>query len=57
VQVIFAGKAHPKDHGGKELIAKIMQMARKTEFRRRVVFLEDYDMNIARSLCRASMFG
>jgi starch phosphorylase len=50
VQFIFAGKAHPKDHGGKELIARIMQMARRPEFRRRVVFLEDYDMNVTRHL-------
>jgi starch phosphorylase len=48
VQFIFAGKAHPKDHGGKELIAEILQFARRTEFRRRIVFLEDYDMNVAR---------
>ena len=50
VQFIFAGKAHPKDHGGKELIARVVQMARRAEFRRRVVFLEDYDMNVARHL-------
>jgi len=50
VQFVFAGKAHPKDNGGKELIAKVVQMARKAEFRRRVVFLEDYDMNVARYL-------
>jgi starch phosphorylase len=48
VQVVFAGKAHPKDHGGKELIAEILQFARRSEFRRRIVFLEDYDMNVAR---------
>jgi starch phosphorylase len=48
VQFVFAGKAHPKDHGGKELIAEIMQFARRPEFRRRLVFLEDYDMNVAR---------
>ncbi len=48
VQFIFAGKAHPRDHGGKELIAEIMQFARRPEFRRRLVFLEDYDMNVAR---------
>jgi starch phosphorylase len=48
VQFIFAGKAHPKDHGGKELIAEILQFARRPELRRRVVFLEDYDMNVAR---------
>ncbi len=48
VQFIFSGKAHPKDHGGKELIAEILQLARRPEFRRRIVFLEDYDINVAR---------
>jgi starch phosphorylase len=50
VQLIFAGKAHPRDHGGKELIAEILQFARRPELRRRVVFLEDYDMNVTRYL-------
>ena len=50
VQLIFAGKAHPRDHGGKELIAEILHTARKPEFRRRIVFLEDYDINLARYL-------
>jgi glycogen phosphorylase len=50
VQFIFSGKAHPKDQGGKELIARVVQMARRSELRRRVVFLEDYDMNVARYL-------
>ncbi|MDB5311893.1 MAG: alpha-glucan phosphorylase [Gemmataceae bacterium] len=50
VQFIFSGKAHPRDHGGKELIARVVQMARRPEFRKRVVFLEDYDMNVARHL-------
>ncbi len=50
VQIIFAGKAHPRDHGGKELIAEILHIARRPELRRRVVFLEDYDMNVARYL-------
>jgi starch phosphorylase len=50
VQFVFAGKAHPKDHGGKELIAQIVHMARNEEFRRRILFLEDYDMNVARYL-------
>ncbi len=50
VQIIYAGKAHPKDHGGKELIAEIMQFARRPEFRRRIVFLEDYDINVCRYL-------
>jgi starch phosphorylase len=48
VQIIFAGKAHPRDHGGKELIAEIIHVARRPELRRRIVFLEDYDINVAR---------
>jgi len=48
VQFIFAGKAHPKDNGGKELIARVVHQAQKAEFRKHVVFLEDYDMNMAR---------
>ncbi len=50
VQIIFAGKAHPRDHSGKELIAEILHIARRQEFRRRIVFLEDYDINMARYL-------
>jgi starch phosphorylase len=50
VQIIFAGKAHPRDHGGKELIAEILHTARRPELRRRIVFLEDYDINMARML-------
>jgi starch phosphorylase len=50
VQIVFSGKAHPRDQGGKELIAEIVHFARKPELRRRVVFLEDYDMNVCRYL-------
>jgi starch phosphorylase len=50
VQLIFSGKAHPRDNGGKELIARVVQMSRRTDLRRRVVFIEDYDMNVARHL-------
>ena len=50
VQFIFAGKAHPQDRGGKELIQRVVQNSRKSEFRKRVVFIEDYDMNVARYL-------
>jgi glycogen phosphorylase len=50
VQVIFAGKAHPRDDAGKELIRQIASLAREPQFRRRMVFLEDYDMRIARYL-------
>ncbi len=50
VQFIFAGKAHPQDRGGKELIQRVVQQSRKAEFRKRVVFIEDYDMSVARYL-------
>jgi len=48
VQIVFAGKAHPRDHGGKELIAEITHICRRPEFRRRMAFIEDYDINVAR---------
>jgi starch phosphorylase len=50
VQFIFAGKAHPRDHLGKELIRELIHMANREEFRRRIVFLEDYDIEVARVL-------
>lgn len=50
VQIIYAGKAHPHDNEGKELIRAIATIARREEFHRRVVFLEDYDINVARYL-------
>ncbi len=50
VQVIFTGKAHPKDTPGKQLIQQIAVLARRPEFRRRIVFLEDYDMAVSRYL-------
>ncbi|MBJ6724767.1 alpha-glucan family phosphorylase [Geomesophilobacter sediminis] len=50
VQIVFAGKAHPADHQGKELIRQIVQLSREERFRRRIVFLEDYDMSVARHL-------
>ena len=48
VQIIFAGKAHPHDNGGKELIKNIAEICRREEFRDHIVFLEDYDINVAR---------
>ncbi|MBN2002456.1 MAG: alpha-glucan family phosphorylase [Anaerolineae bacterium] len=48
VQLIFAGKAHPHDNPGKELIQQIVNLGRQEAFRHRIVFLEDYDMTIAR---------
>ncbi len=54
VQIIFAGKAHPRDNPGKELIRQIVHMARREELRSRIVFLENYDMNIARYLLQGA---
>ncbi len=45
-QIIFAGKAHPKDHPGKELIRQIIQFARHYQVTDRLVFIEDYDMHV-----------
>ena len=50
VQFIFAGKAHPKDNEGKELIKKLIHFSRRTGISHRVIFLEDYDIHIARQL-------
>jgi starch phosphorylase len=50
VQIIFAGKAHPADEPGKELIQKVYRTVKKAETGGRLVFIEDYDMNLARYL-------
>ncbi len=54
VQIIFAGKAHPRDDAGKELIKKIVTLSRQEPFRRRLVFQEDYDMTVARYLVQGA---
>ena len=48
VQLIFAGKAHPKDHPGKELIRQLVHLSGQDEFRNRIVFVEDYNIEVAR---------
>ncbi len=48
VQLIIAGKAHPRDEEGKELIQAIIDIAKDDLLRKRVVFIENYDMNVAR---------
>ncbi len=50
VQVIYAGKAHPHDDPGKQFIQQIVSLASQERFRRRLVFLEDYDMDVARTM-------
>ena len=50
VQILFAGKAHPADRPGQDLIQHIFQLSQQPPFRGRVFFLENYDMRVARML-------
>ena len=50
VQLIFAGKAHPKDEPGKQLIQLISNLRHDSRFSDRVVFIENYDINVCRHL-------
>jgi starch phosphorylase len=50
MQMVFAGKAHPADDLGKEMIRQIVQFSRDPRVRHRIAFVEDYDMAVARTL-------
>ena len=50
VQFIFAGKAHPADLEGKKLIMNLIKFAREHDLEDRFIFVEDYDMNVARNI-------
>ncbi|HET9768151.1 MAG TPA: alpha-glucan family phosphorylase [Thermoanaerobaculia bacterium] len=50
VQILFAGKAHPADRPGQDVIQHIFQLSQQPPFRGRVFFLENYDMRVARML-------
>jgi len=50
VQIVIAGKAHPKDQPGKSFIREIVQLSRDPELWKHLVFVEDYDMKVAREL-------
>ncbi|WDI43614.1 alpha-glucan family phosphorylase [Bremerella sp. P1] len=50
VQFIFSGKAHPKDEPGKAKIKKIHNLRHDPQFRDKIVFIEDYDINVGRHL-------
>ncbi|WP_410652186.1 alpha-glucan family phosphorylase [Amycolatopsis sp. cmx-4-54] len=52
IQLVVAGKSHPADEGGKQLIQQIVRFVDDPEVRRRIVFLPDYDMSMARYLYR-----
>ncbi len=48
VQFVFAGKAHPRDEPGKQVLQRIAQLMRDKKFAGRFVFVEDYDINVGR---------
>jgi phosphorylase/glycogen(starch) synthase len=50
VQLLFAGKAHPNDKAGQELIKKIISISKQSEFLGKIIFIEDYDINLAKKL-------
>jgi starch phosphorylase len=50
IQIIFSGKAHPRDNEGKLLLQRIAQSTFNPAYRRRIVFVENYDYNVARHL-------
>jgi starch phosphorylase len=50
MQIIFAGKAHPADQPGQEFIRQVYDYSRRPEFEGKIVFIEDYDMDMARHL-------
>jgi starch phosphorylase len=50
IQFVFAGKAHPRDRPGKEILQQIARLDRDPRFAGKVLFVEDYDINVARHL-------
>ena len=50
IQIVIAGKSHPADEGGKALIQQLVQFADAEDVRKRIVFLPDYDISMARPL-------
>ena len=50
VQIIFAGKAHPRDMEGKSFIRELLHFARRENVRDKLVFVEDYDIHVGRQL-------
>ncbi len=50
VQFVFAGKAHPQDKPGQDIIKEIVRISKLPEFLGKIIFLENYDMNLAKQL-------
>ncbi|MBM4326128.1 MAG: glycosyltransferase family 1 protein [Deltaproteobacteria bacterium] len=54
VQIIMAGKAHPDDLKAKDLLKRIISLIKEEPFRTRIVFIEDYDINVARLMAQGA---
>ena len=54
MQFVFAGKAHPADDAGKALIQQVYRFANQPDVRHRFVFIDDYDIAVARALLHGS---
>jgi glucan phosphorylase len=54
VQLIFAGKAHPNDKAGQDLIKMIIELSKRPEFIGKVVFLQNYDINLAKTMVQGA---
>ena len=54
VQIIYAGKAHPHDKAGQDLIKMIFEISKRPEFLGKVLFLQNYDMNLAKQLVQGA---
>ena len=50
IQFVFAGKAHPRDAPGKEVLQEVFQLLRDSRFAGKLLFIEDYDINVGRYL-------
>ena len=50
ITVLFAGKAHPRDEGGKDLIQRLYQVSQEPRFKNRIRVLEGYDIHLAQYL-------
>jgi hypothetical protein len=57
VQFIFAGKAHPRDDAGKTFIQKIIHLSKHSELKGHLVFIENYDIHVARQMTAAATSG
>jgi starch phosphorylase len=54
LQLVFAGKAHPADDVGKDMISQLVRFSRDPSVRHRITFIEDYDISVARMLYQGS---